>query len=899
MVGDGGASGVHGGVKFYTGRAVDARRYVEADSFGADDYYLGEGSGVADRYVVSGRLVGRAPAMGAETYERWVGGFDVKTGEAKGRPRKEGVKFVEVTVNGPKSWSLAAALHPDVSLEYDTAQRRAAEQILSWVGEHATTRVGPMGRQVQVPVEELEAAVVTHRTSRAGDPHWHLHLQVNARVWAAGKWRGLHTVGFRESIAAINGIGHAAVMTDPGFRTALAAHGYHLDPGSGEIVELEAYGEAFSARSKQIGHNIDRYETQWRREHPGEEPGPRLRQAWDRRAWADERPDKVMPTSGKALEEHWCDELTELGFRAPRRAVELLTPRSGMLDRDELAIEALCRLGARRSAWSRADSRGEAEQLIGESGLVVTAGFRTELAEDLTARIVAASVPLLGREDVPVDVRALTSPRVVAVERHLVRRFTGRAEGAGKPVDLRRARRTIAGLGRDQTAAVACLAGGDQLVVVEGAAGAGKTAALVAARRIQELQRRRMLVVSPTLKGAKVAAGQVGTPAYSVAWLLRQHGFRWDDQGHWHRVETTPHRAAWLRRGDLLVVDEAGMLDQDSAVALVQIADVTGARLALVGDRHQLPAVGRGGVLDLACRYAKDSLVDLDSVRRFADPEYAELSLRMRAGQRPDAVFDRLLARGEIVVHASEVEQIAALADIAADTEEGVAVVADTRDQVARINALAHRERAAAYGPLGRFGTRSGERIEVGDRVATRRNDPDADVANRETWTVCKADRKGVVLRGQVDGRAVGRRVSWDYAREHLELAYATTTYGVQGETVSVAHVAVGTHTSASSAYVGMTRGRDRNVAHMVAESVEEARSQWVQVFSRDRADLGPAHAAQRAAEDIERYGPRARQRASAGLYGSRGAARRPVEMPGLDQPASTSGSMRGPTVGM
>jgi len=39
-------------------------------------------------------------------------------------------------------------------------------------------------------VTEIEAAVVRHYTSRAGDPHRHLHLQINARVWAAGKWRG-------------------------------------------------------------------------------------------------------------------------------------------------------------------------------------------------------------------------------------------------------------------------------------------------------------------------------------------------------------------------------------------------------------------------------------------------------------------------------------------------------------------------------------------------------------------------------------------------------------------------------------------------------------------------------------------------------------------------------------
>ena len=109
------------------------------------------------------------------------------------------MRFVEVVVNGPKSWSLAAALHPDIAAAYDAAQDRAAEQIIGWLSQHATTRVGPRGGQVQVPVEVLEAVTVRHYTSRAGDPHRHLHLQVLSRVFAAGKWRGLHTVGIRDS----------------------------------------------------------------------------------------------------------------------------------------------------------------------------------------------------------------------------------------------------------------------------------------------------------------------------------------------------------------------------------------------------------------------------------------------------------------------------------------------------------------------------------------------------------------------------------------------------------------------------------------------------------------------------------------------------------------------------
>ena len=51
-----------------------------------------------------------------------------------------------------------------------------------------------------------------------------------------------------------------------------------------------------------------------------------------------------------------------------------------------------------------------------------------------------------------------------------------------------------------------------------------------------------------------------------------------------------------------------------------------------------------------------------------------------------------------------------------------------------------------------------------------------------------------------------------------------------------------------------MTRGRQSNIAHLVAGSVEDARDQWISTFSRDRADLGPAHAAHLAAAEAATY---------------------------------------------
>ena len=43
------------------------------------------------------------------------------------------------------------------------------------------------------------------------------------------------------------------------------------------------------------------------------------------------------------------------------------------------------------------------------------------------------------------------------------------------------------------------------------------------------------------------------------------------------------------------------MMDQDQALALLRVADETGARLTLVGDTMQLNAVGRGGGCLIVC----------------------------------------------------------------------------------------------------------------------------------------------------------------------------------------------------------------------------------------------------------------------------------------------------------
>nr|WP_240619415.1 MobF family relaxase [Blastococcus sp. TF02-8] len=882
-------------MKVYAGSPAAARAYLETDRGRADDYYLTEGTGLARRYEArDGRVSERAPLTG-ETYETWVTGRDPDTGDPRGRLRTDqrAVRFVEVVVNGPKSWSLAAAMHEDVAAAYDAAQDRAAAQIIGWLAAHATTRIGPRGGQVQVPVEMLEALTVRHYTSRAGDPHRHLHLQIGARVFAAEQWRGLHTVGVRDFLAAIDGIGHAAVACDPQFRAALATHGYTLD-ATGEIRELAPYIGPFSARAAQIGRNLDRYERDWKAAHPGEQPGPALRRAWDARAWAEGRPDKVIPRSGAELVARWRAELGSLGHREPAHPVSLASTPVGALDREAAVNTVLTRLAAGRSAWNAADVRGEVERLIAAEGIVADPAVRLELAEDLTARALDRCVPLVDPEGVPEHVRSWTSRPVLEVEADLLTRFAARAgqPPGGPPPLAPLPAGGIRGVDVGQAAAVAVLVGDRRLVVVEGAAGAGKTTTLATTRALLERQGRRLLVVTPTLKAAHVARTDVGAPARSAASLVFAHGWRWNEHGEWTRltpgevdavtgrIHTAPQEEDRLLPDDLLIVDEAGMLDQDTARALLTVADEAGARLALLGDRHQLAAVGRGGVLDLAAAQVDPAAcLTLESVHRFIhtdstgqsvpDGEYAELTLAMRRGDTPGVVFDALLARGRIRLHPDHAALQDALAATAARDPRAadVAVVADTREQVNELNA-AIRDRLVPDGRVDDVRvvtTRAGQRIGAGDRIATRRNDRDLEVANRDTWTVTAVGRRGGLL--VTAGTATGdvspgdvtpagapvRVLPADYVTQHVELAYASTAYGVQGDTVPTAHVVIGDQTGAASAYVGMTRGRLSNTAHLVAADVAEARALWIAVFGRDRADLGPGHAAELAAHEAAR----------------------------------------------
>lgn len=282
------------------------------------------------------------------------------------------------------------------------------------------------------------------------------------------------------------------------------------------------------------------------------------------------------------------------------------------------------------------------------------------------------------------------------------------------------------------------------------------------------------------------------------------------------------------------------MLDQDTALALLYLVDEAGASLALVGDRAQLPAVGRSGVLDIAAVLVPE-VFDMATVHRFADPDYASLTVRLRQGKNPAALFDQLCSLGLVRLHDSDDEAQAVIAGTARASD---AIATATNDEARALNERI-RERRVTAGEVNDSRAAVGSdglSIGAGDVIQTRRNDAQLGVANRQTWTVQLVSEDGdlyVVEAGNARKCERTVRLPAEYVAERAHLAYAVTPYGIQGATVDVSHTVLSDALDAAGVYVGMTRGRHANLLHIVATDLDDAREQFTDALTRDRADRG------------------------------------------------------------
>jgi hypothetical protein len=391
---------------------------------------------------------------------------------------------------------------------------------------------------------------------------------------------------------------------------------------------------------------------------------------------------------------------------------------------------------------------------------------------------------------------------------------------------------TREGLSQEQqVAAVRLVSSRDLVTVMVAPAGAGKTTVLGAAVAGWTQGGERVLGLGPSARAASELASSTGVAGMTVARFLTQQTAL-DNQPP-KRSGPGVRDERRLRRGDVLLVDEASMLATADLAALTTRAQAAGARVVLVGDPAQIGAIrAPGGMLEHLAGLVPARVVELSGLHRFTHRWEAAATLALRAG---DARILRTYQERDRIHPATD-------GDAAADAvfDRWHQAVTDGRDALmlgrgwTDVTALNARARAAAIAtgqvtgpPLltvtartastrGRPETRD---WRTGDVIMTKKNTPDlrigADqVRNGDRFTVLAStpDGDGLVV-ADLAGR--GQTVlPAAYLARHSEYGWAATIDAAQGATTDVAVTLARPGLDREHLYVAMTRGRHENHLH-------------------------------------------------------------------------------------
>jgi Ti-type conjugative transfer relaxase TraA len=356
-------------------------------------------------------------------------------------------------------------------------------------------------------------------------------------------------------------------------------------------------------------------------------------------------------------------------------------------------------------------------------------------------------------------------------------------------------------LSEEQREAVRHVTGPERIAAVVGLAGAGKSTMLAAAQAAWNGDGSMRRVYGAALAG-KAAEGleqSAGIPSRTLAsWELS-----------WKRGHDL------LKRGDVFVIDEAGMVSSAQLARFVAAVDQAGAKLVLVGDPEQLQPINAGA----AFRAIADRVgfIELEGVRRQTEAWQRQASVDFGRSRTAEglAAYD---AHGA-VRFAEDGDQARAaivhdvMQDMVAHPESSRIVLAHRRVDVRALNddIRVARQAEGALTNEATFLTNDGARqFAVGDRLVFLENDRTLGVKNGLLGTVERADEG--VLRVRLDpaeGTGSGRLVEVDAQQYRaVDHGYATTIHKSQGATVDRAFVLASDSMDRHLAYVGMTRHR-------------------------------------------------------------------------------------------
>lgn len=400
-------------------------------------------------------------------------------------------------------------------------------------------------------------------------------------------------------------------------------------------------------------------------------------------------------------------------------------------------------------------------------------------------------------------------------------------------------------LDAEQVDAVRHVTGDSAIAAVVGLAGAGKSTLLDAARIAWEADGRRVVGAALAGKAAEGLEHSSGIKSRTLAaWELA-----------WAVGRDT------LQKGDVLVVDEAGMVSSEQLARVLKFVEDAAAKAVLVGDPMQLQPIQAGAAFRAIVE--RIGFAELTGVRRQREQWARDASRLFARGMVEEALdayaqHDRIhqLETRDAVIERIVEDWGQAREDYRKKAEgedrtlsgSELLVLAQTNDDVGKLN-QAIRAVMAGQGALAEeraFQTERGARqFAIGDRLIFLENarffEKRADhlavqhVKNGMLGTVVRTanERGETLLTVKLDaGREVA--IGQDTYR-NIDHGYAATVHKSQGATVERTFVLATGMMDQHLAYVAMSRHRDQADLYMAHEDFAP-REKWGRAQRVDHA---------------------------------------------------------------
>ena len=531
-----------------------------------------------------------------------------------------------------------------------------------------------------------------------------------------------------------------------------------------------------------------------------------------REAWANHVNERLATHDLEGRVDHRSFQAQGLGLE-PQRGVSLREAREGQAVRPSRRTERKKRI--ERANGERIVRRPELllkaltlQQSTFQKDDIARAVKRFTHSEDQYDRAIAAvfkSRELVPLGPDPKGIDVYTSREMLGCERalsdagaRLARRSRHGATERSVKSAMDDARRSGLELSTEQVAAVAHVVSTSDLALVVGYAGSGKSTMLQVAGQIWARD-------GYSLHGVTLSGAAAENLERSTGILSRTFS----------SLETAwSHGRDRLGPGDVLVVDEAGLLGSRQMGHLLREVDRAGAKVVLVGDPEQLQAIQAGAAFRALAE--RHGAVEITEVRR-QTLEWQRQATRELATGQTHLALQRYNGAGDIEVSQTKSEARLRLIERWQDDRlhgNGGAqlILAHTRSEVAELNTLA-RIKLRERGELGKdhsIPTVEGDRsFAIGDRIMFLKNQKSLAVRNGSLATLEAVGRSRMTAR--LDD---GVRVTFDpRIYNDLSHGYAATIHKAQGITVDAAYVMLSRQMDRHATYVALTRHRNHLMA--------------------------------------------------------------------------------------